>query len=114
MFHFEFQSKTRKIIPGDPQGEMCVTPGGYANMMRMLQNTGLPVALIYEVKSIFSLISIDISTFQGGYFLESDAAAGEWVIRMLLGEQPPAIKREVCQLSHIFKGKNPSPKLYRG
>ncbi|PAV89583.1 hypothetical protein WR25_01800 [Diploscapter pachys] len=63
---------------GDPQGEMCVTPGGYANMMRMLQNTGLPVALIYE----------------GGYFLESDAAAGEWVIRMLLGEQPPAIKRE--------------------
>lgn len=57
---------------------MNVTPAGFATMIRMLMDTGVPVAAILE----------------GGYFLEALAADSEWVVRAMLGEQIPRIQPE--------------------
>ncbi|CAB3404239.1 unnamed protein product [Caenorhabditis bovis] len=47
---------------GDPEGFMRVTPAGYATMIRMLTNTGIPVAAVLE----------------GGYFIDSIVNDAEW------------------------------------
>ncbi|CAA21669.2 Histone deacetylase domain-containing protein [Caenorhabditis elegans] len=63
---------------GDPEGSMQVTPAGFATMIRMLIDTGIPVAALLE----------------GGYFLDALAADSEWVLRALLGEEIPRIRVE--------------------
>ncbi|KAF1765875.1 hypothetical protein GCK72_005828 [Caenorhabditis remanei] len=68
---------------GDPEGYMNVTPAGFATMIRLLMNTGIPVAAILE----------------GGYFLEALAADSEWVLRAMLGEPIPQIKLEIINPS---------------
>ncbi|CAD6192612.1 unnamed protein product [Caenorhabditis auriculariae] len=61
---------------GDPEGHMKVTPAGYANMTRMLQNTGIPMAVILE----------------GGYFLPSVETDALFVVRALLDEYVPPVE----------------------
>uniref|UniRef100_A0A1I7TSG7 Hist_deacetyl domain-containing protein n=1 Tax=Caenorhabditis tropicalis TaxID=1561998 RepID=A0A1I7TSG7_9PELO len=70
---------------GDPEGYMNVTPAGFATMIRLLMNTGVPVAAILE----------------GGYFLDALAADSEWVLRALLQETLPSIKIEPLNLSIV-------------
>ncbi|PIO74741.1 histone deacetylase family protein [Teladorsagia circumcincta] len=63
---------------GDPEGEMRLTPAGYATLTRQLMSWGIPLAIILE----------------GGYFMDSIAADFEWVMRALHGDAIPAVKIE--------------------
>ncbi|KAK6016702.1 hypothetical protein OSTOST_17812, partial [Ostertagia ostertagi] len=61
---------------GDPEGEMRLTPAGYATLTRQLMSWGIPLAMILE----------------GGYFMDSIAADFEWVMKALHGDEIPAVK----------------------
>lgn len=63
---------------GDPEGEMRLTPAGYATLTAQLSTWGIPLAMILE----------------GGYFLDSIAADFEWVMRSLLGDAIPTVQIE--------------------
>ncbi|XGW07989.1 hypothetical protein V3C99_010817 [Haemonchus contortus] len=63
---------------GDPEGEMRVTPAGYATLTSQLMSWGIPMAMIFE----------------GGYFLDSIAADFEWVMAALYGYEIPPVKFE--------------------
>ncbi|KAK6053259.1 hypothetical protein COOONC_09238, partial [Cooperia oncophora] len=66
------------ILVRDPEGEMRLTPAGYATLTRQLMSWGIPLAMILE----------------GGYFLDSIAADFEWVMRALHGDEIPTVKIE--------------------
>lgn len=59
---------------GDPIGECCVSPAGFAHMTAMLKGIA-PVVLLLE----------------GGYNLHSTAISTEACLRVLLGEVPPKL-----------------------
>ncbi|WKX96833.1 hypothetical protein Q1695_012908 [Nippostrongylus brasiliensis] len=63
---------------GDPEGEMRLTPAGYATLTQQLLTRGIPLAMILE----------------GGYFLDSIAADFEWVVKALLGYAIPCVNVE--------------------
>ncbi|ETN75802.1 histone deacetylase family protein [Necator americanus] len=63
---------------GDPEGEMKLTPAGYATLTHQLMTWRIPLAMVLE----------------GGYFMDSVAADFEWVVRALTGEEIPRVQFE--------------------
>uniref|UniRef100_A0A1I7W7E0 Hist_deacetyl domain-containing protein n=1 Tax=Heterorhabditis bacteriophora TaxID=37862 RepID=A0A1I7W7E0_HETBA len=76
---------------GDPEGEMCISPAGYGTLTKILMNTGVPLVMVLE----------------GGYFLESVQSDFEFVIRTLMGDDPPCVEIKVCEPE--FQGKRVLP-----
>ncbi|KAJ1366098.1 hypothetical protein KIN20_026691 [Parelaphostrongylus tenuis] len=63
---------------GDPEGEMRLTPAGYATLTHQLMTWRVPLVMILE----------------GGYFMDSIAAGFEWVAKAMLGDEIPRIDPE--------------------
>ncbi|KIH66665.1 histone deacetylase family protein [Ancylostoma duodenale] len=64
---------------GDPEGEMRVTPAGYATLTHQLLTWRIPLLMVLE----------------GGYFLDSVAMDFKWVAKALLGHEIPAMPLQV-------------------
>ncbi|EYC23947.1 hypothetical protein Y032_0014g2233 [Ancylostoma ceylanicum] len=63
---------------GDPEGEMRLTPAGYATLTRQLLTWRIPLVMVLE----------------GGYFLDSIALDFKWVAKALLGHEIPPVSLE--------------------
>uniref|UniRef100_A0A914X4G6 Histone deacetylase domain-containing protein n=1 Tax=Plectus sambesii TaxID=2011161 RepID=A0A914X4G6_9BILA len=70
---------------GDPEGQMRITPAGYAHMTSALKATHIPLCVVLE----------------GGYFLESVEADAEWTVRALLGHTLPRLQLDPCRPSLV-------------
>ncbi|VDM53083.1 unnamed protein product [Angiostrongylus costaricensis] len=64
---------------GDPEGQMRLTPAGYATLTHQLMTWKIPLVMILE----------------GGYFMESIAAGFEWMAKSMLGDEIPRIELKV-------------------
>ncbi|VDL65505.1 unnamed protein product [Nippostrongylus brasiliensis] len=81
---------------GDPEGEMRLTPAGYATLTQQLLTRGIPLAMILE----------------GGYFLDSIAADFEWVVKALLGYAIPCVNVEVRYITNVRLFKSQSIRVF--